>query len=546
MKLRRKIMLIFLIISILPLSLFGLFSVYETNKKINSMTDCNLKAISENQIANIENFAKDRKSEMEMIAHYDLTADAIDHLANEEMEDRNYLDNLLSERKKYGTYVASISVMNRDFQVVGSSEKYEIRELSQLKNIDKKFHTGQFIMGNVYERVTDNGNKKLVPAYIGIYKNDELIGYIAEELDTAYFDELRLNMDSLASGTFYLLDGQGAIITAGDTRQKESIHHFVTTDKEREDFQTKWEAIDHNKHPTGEIRYRYLGDDYITYYSNLENTDWSIRVTENYSSQKESIQSFRIYYLLVFILLVIGAILIQSFFAQQITFPIQNAMQAFEQIKRTQDYSIRLETNQKDEFSKLAISINELLDYIEKEKNRDQEKQKILQAQAEKDSLTNIKNKKTIENTILEMVEMSKEKDEQITLGFLDIDHFKDFNTYYGHQVGDKVLQFVSAVLKEQLKGEIGRVGGDEFIFCFVGKKRRDEIEKEMNRLLQLLKSGFYDKNSQQIISVSCSIGIAIMKGKDADYTELIRLGDKSMYEAKDAGRNSFIINELD
>ena len=50
------------------------------------------------------------------------------------------------------------------------------------------------------------------------------------------------------------------------------------------------------------------------------------------------------------------------------------------------------------------ISINELLDYIEKEKNRDQEKQKILQAQAEKDG--------------------------QITLGFLDIDHFKDFNTY--------------------------------------------------------------------------------------------------------------------
>ena len=96
--------------------------------------------------------------------------------------------------------------------------------------------------------------------------------------------------------------------------------------------------------------------------------------------------------------------MIQSFFAQQITFPIQKAIQAFEQIKRTQDYSIRLEINQKDEFSKLAISINELLDYIEKEKNRDQEKQKILQAQAEKDG--------------------------QITLGFLDIDHFKDFNTY--------------------------------------------------------------------------------------------------------------------
>ena len=116
----------------------------------------------------------------------------------------------------------------------------------------------------------------------------------------------------------------------------------------------------------------------------MENTDWSIRVTENYSSQKESIQSFKIYYLLVFILLVIGAILIQSFFAQQITFPIQKEIQAFEQIKRTQDYSIRLETNQKDEFSKLAISINELLDYIEKEKKSRSRKTKNIASSSRK------------------------------------------------------------------------------------------------------------------------------------------------------------------
>lgn len=69
--------------------------------------------------------------------------------------------------------------------------------------------------------------------------------------------------------------------------------------------------------------------------------------------------------------------MIQSFFAQQITFPFQKEIQAFEQIKRTQDYSIRLETNQKDEFSKLAISINELLDYIERKKSRSRKTKNI-------------------------------------------------------------------------------------------------------------------------------------------------------------------------
>lgn len=76
--------------------------------------------------------------------------------------------------------------------------------------------------------------------------------------------------------------------------------------------------------------------------------------------------------------------MIQSFFAQQITFPIQKEIQAFEQIKRTQDYSIRLETNQKDEFSKLAISINELLDYIEKEKKSRSRKTKNIASSSRK------------------------------------------------------------------------------------------------------------------------------------------------------------------
>lgn len=193
MKLKRDIMMIFLVVSVLPLVAFGAFALRESSRKIDEMTECSLQAISENQIANIENFAKDRRNEMEMVAHYSLTTNAIHNLDKhiESDEDRKYLDNLLKERQKYGTYVASISVLNKDFRVVGSSEEYEISELSQLKDIDPKFHTGEFIMGNVYERVTDTGKKKMVPAYIGVYDEDEtLIGYIAEELDTAYFDEL--------------------------------------------------------------------------------------------------------------------------------------------------------------------------------------------------------------------------------------------------------------------------------------------------------------------------------------------------------------------
>ena len=71
-----------------------------------------------------------------------------------------------------------------------------------------------------------------MPAYTGVYYNNELIGYVMEELDTAYFDDLRLNMDTLADGTFYLLDGNGAIITQVTQKQDRSLKTFVSKSSE--------------------------------------------------------------------------------------------------------------------------------------------------------------------------------------------------------------------------------------------------------------------------------------------------------------------------
>lgn len=89
----------------------------------------------------------------------------------------------------------------------------------------------------------------------------------------------------------------------------------------------------------------------------------------------------------------------QSFFVQKITFPISKAVQIFDYIKQTGNYFVRFEVNEKNEFGKIAESINSLLDYIEKEKLKEKAiKNKLIQ-QAESDPLTGIKNKKAIENT---------------------------------------------------------------------------------------------------------------------------------------------------
>lgn len=545
MKLKHSILGLLLLFTLIPLGIFGIFSIYETNRKIDELTEQNVRAISENQVMNIKNFTQDRNNEMDMIASYQLTQNAILYSLreNESPLARNYVDNLLKERKKYSIFVASISVVNRNFHVVSSSEEYEPGTVSAMKDVDPKYQTGEFIIGDVYERITDDGRKNVVPAYTGVYYNNELIGYVMEELDTAYFDELRLNMDTLADGTFYLLDGNGAIITAGDTKNKRSLKTFVSKSSDRNDFQKKWDAIDHEKNPSGYVRYRYHRQDYITYYSDVENTCWGIRVTENLSAQKQTGRTYGMLITLGLSALIIGVCCTQYFMTKKIFAPITHILQVFAQIRESEDYSLRVHIQEKHETGELAAGINELLDYVEQADRKEKERQQKLLQMAENDPLTGIKNKKAIEKEMLSMVQRAVESHEQITFGFVDIDDFRDYNTNYGHQEGDAVIQFVAQTLKENIHGAVGRIGGDEFAFCYAGELEPERIRHNAGKILEILRTQHVNEQTGEVLPVPCSIGIVMSQGDTLDYTQLIRKADLAMYQAKENGKNTFVLN---
>ena len=545
MKLKHSILGLLLLFTLIPLGIFGIFSIYETNRKIDELTEQNVRAISENQVMNIKNFTQDRNNEMDMIASYQLTQNAILYSLreNESPLARNYVDNLLKERKKYSIFVASISVVNRNFHVVSSSEEYEPGTVSAMKDVDPKYQTGEFIIGDVYERITDDGRTNVVPAYTGVYYNNELIGYVMEELDTAYFDDLRLNMDTLADGTFYLLDGNGAIITAGDTKNKRSLKTFVSKSSDRNDFQKKWDAIDHEKNPSGYVRYRYHRQDYITYYSDVENTCWGIRVTENLSAQKQTGRTYGMLITLGLSALIIGVCCTQYFMTKKIFAPITHILQVFAQIRESEDYSLRVHIQEKHETGELAAGINELLDYVEQADRKEKERQQKLLQMAENDPLTGIKNKKAIEKEMLSMVQRAVESHEQITFGFVDIDDFRDYNTNYGHQEGDAVIQFVAQTLKENIHGAVGRIGGDEFAFCYAGELEPERIRHNADKILEILRTQHVNEQTGEVLPVPCSIGIVMSQGDTLDYTQLIRKADLAMYQAKENGKNTFVLN---
>ncbi len=551
MKLKNRILGILLLFILLPLSIFGAFSIYQTNRKIDDMTECNLATVSENQRINIKNFCEDRKSEMEMVANYAMTQAAIKESVGEPSPydagkvDLEYINNVLKERKKYGVFVASISILDKDFRVVASSESYEIREISKMKYSNERFHTGGFIMGDVYERNIDDESKKLIPAYVGVYDEERLLGYIAEELDTAYFDELRLNMDSLAAGTFYLLDGNGMIITAGDTKQKKSLSHFVTDSSERNSFQKAWDEVDHNSNPVGKIYYKYRGDSYVTYYSDVDNTNWGMRLTENLSAQRQTGRSYTVMLCLAFVFFVLAIFIVQIFITKNVLAPIEQIMNVFNDIKATQDYSKRLPKSNSVEMNQLSDEINGLLTHIEDENIQEKERQRHLRELAECDPLTGINNKKAIEQKMLAMVQSATDKKVRISVGFLDIDDFKDYNTNYGHQEGDNVIKFVANTLKENFKGEVGRNGGDEFVFGYEGDISKEELDRKVKKVYDILNKGYKRGDLLKNMSVPCSIGIVTAIGGSFDYAKLLKEADNAMYDAKINGKNTYVIREL-
>lgn len=542
MKIKHTLYLLLMIFSITPMLLFGSFMMYENDRKIESVMRENLAAISGVQILEIKNFCEGRRERMEMIARYEIVRDAVEMSLGrkESKSDINwaYLRNMLIEQKRNNSYLVSISIIDKDFKVVTSTERHEPFGSSELKDVREEYLNGGFFISDVYERETDDGHKRVVDAIQGVEKDGEIIGYVVQEIATSYFDQYRSDTNLWKDGTLYIVDGKNQLITAGNPSE-DSLTEYKTTEEERESYSQAWNAIDHEKQPTGEITYKFGGVEYITYYSDLVYTDWSIRITANMSVYKENTEAYRALFLLALLTMTAVLIVVNYWLTKRLTRPINNIADTLKLIQQDQNYTLRVKQYGKDELAFLAGEVNQLIDYIEKEDIQEKERQRYLTRQAERDPLTGLKNKMAIEHKMQDMVQKAAENGSSIAVGFVDIDDFRDYNTKYGHQQGDRVLQFVASVLKENINGAVGRNGGDEFIFCVEDVTGIETLEKSIKAMIKTLNAGIYVKGTGYV-PVPCSMGVVVAEGGRCSYSSLVHSADEAMYQAKEKGKNTY------
>jgi diguanylate cyclase len=132
----------------------------------------------------------------------------------------------------------------------------------------------------------------------------------------------------------------------------------------------------------------------------------------------------------------------------------------------------------------------------------------------------------------------------QFALFYLDLDHFKQANDTFGHDVGDRLIVAFTRRLAQVLRAcdHFARLGGDEFALIQADVAEPRDCARLAQRILDAMSMPFEISNQQIFIGVS--IGIALCPQNATDRQEMMRLADLALYRSKQAGRNRFAFFE--
>lgn len=176
---------------------------------------------------------------------------------------------------------------------------------------------------------------------------------------------------------------------------------------------------------------------------------------------------------------------------------------------------------------------------LENERNRYYDESTI-------DELTQLRNRRDFMQTFQRYLSNYRSSDDWLCIAIVDIDFFKNYNDFYGHQKGDECLRAIGGVLNG-LRDSIGvyaaRVGGEEFALLWFEKDTAhvDTVVSHLVREIDELK--IPHERSSAAPNITLSVGIRIEQcGSPNGIKELYDMADKALYTAKNSGRNCTII----
>ncbi len=156
------------------------------------------------------------------------------------------------------------------------------------------------------------------------------------------------------------------------------------------------------------------------------------------------------------------------------------------------------------------------------------------------DDLTGLYNSRHFQSLCDYEMERATRYGSELSMVFLDLDHFKRVNDTYGHLTGSRLLKEVGQLFQQAIRkiDHAARYGGDEFVFLLPSTGKKGALGMAQN-ILRQLHGGEFFSDCGRLITVTASIGVATYPTNAYCLQELIKLSDEVMYEVKRSTRNA-------
>ncbi|HQM44562.1 MAG TPA: diguanylate cyclase [Smithellaceae bacterium] len=222
-----------------------------------------------------------------------------------------------------------------------------------------------------------------------------------------------------------------------------------------------------------------------------------------------------------------------------------------------EDMNVKLEEKVAERTVRIQNMADEVLSINKKLEN----KNLMLAELVERDSLTKLYNHAAFQKKLAETVNLAGRQSYKFCVAMMDIDWFKQINDHHGHLVGDQVIRKVADILSSRPADALqdmpgrkisasqglrnydiaARYGGDEFalVLCYCDEKGIKTVTDRVSQAVRdIVIEGCPD------ISVTLSIGAVVIADPSVcrDGKDIIRRADRSLYMAKEQGRNCVVI----
>ncbi|MDY0073056.1 MAG: PAS domain S-box protein [Thauera sp.] len=193
----------------------------------------------------------------------------------------------------------------------------------------------------------------------------------------------------------------------------------------------------------------------------------------------------------------------------------------------------------RDEDGELSHYISVFSDITERKNH-----ESALESLAHYDPLTNLPNRTLLADRLQQAIAHARRRQQYLAVGFIDLDGFKAVNDTHGHEAGDELLLTIAQRLEQHIRAgdTVARLGGDEFVILLGGLQTPAHCLPTAQRLLQAISVPVLVRGACTV-EVSGSLGLSIYPDDAADGATLMRYADQAMYQAKQGGRNRFVLH---